>query len=175
MALVLIPALLYGCAGMKPEEFRESTPALNLEEYFTGNVRAWGIFQDRSGRIRRQFTVDIHGYTDGDELVLEEDFVYRDGEESRRVWRLKRLDEHHYEGRAEDVHGVATGALYGQAFSFRYTLLLEVGERTWRVNFNDWMFMHEDGVLVNRAEMSKFGVRLGEVTLFFKKEHGEGS
>ncbi|WP_041441193.1 DUF3833 domain-containing protein [Thioalkalivibrio sulfidiphilus] len=173
LLLLFLSALFSGCASMKPEDFRDSTPTLDLETYFTGQVRAWGIFQDRSGKIRRQFTVDILGYMDGDELVLEEDFVYSDGEESRRVWRLKRLDEHHYEGRADDVHGVATGVLYGQAFNFRYTLMLEVGERTWRVNFNDWMFMHEDGVLINRAEMSKFGVRLGEVTLFFKKEgHG---
>jgi len=175
MALLLVTALLYGCAGMKPEDYRDSGPALNLEDYFTGQVRAWGIFQDRSGKIRRQFTVDIKGYMDGEELVLEEDFVYQDGEESRRVWRLTRLDEHHYEGRADDVDGVATGVLYGQAFNFRYTLFLQVGESTWRVNFNDWMFMHEDGVLVNRAEMSKFGIRLGEVTLFFKKDSEGGS
>lgn len=160
---------------MKPEDFQDSLPALNLEEYFTGQVRAWGIFQDRSGQIRRQFTVDIHGYMDGDELVLEEDFVYRDGEESRRVWRLKRVGPHHYEGRAEDVDGVAAGVLHGQAFNFRYTLRLNVGERAWRVHFNDWMFMHEDGVLINRAEMSKFGIRLGAVTLFFRKDGGTGS
>lgn len=154
---------------MKPEDFRDTSPALDLEAYFTGQVRAWGIFQDRSGRIRRQFTVDILGYMDGDELVLEEDFVYSDGEASRRVWRLKRMDEHRFEGHAADVDGTASGVLYGQAFNFRYTLLLDAGERIWRVTLNDWMFLHEDGVLINRAEMSKFGIRLGEVTLFFRK------
>lgn len=173
--MLFLLMLTTGCAGMKPEDFRDTTPVLDLEDYFTGSVRAWGIFQDRGGNIRRQFVVDILGYRDGNDLVLEEDFVYADGEQSRRVWRLTRIDEHHYEGRAEDVEGVARGVLYGQAFNFRYTLNLEVGERTWRVNFNDWMFKHEDGVLINRAEMSKFGVRLGEVTLFFKKDAGNDS
>jgi hypothetical protein len=31
------------------------------------------------------------------------------------------------------------------------------------------MFLHQDGVLVNRARMSKFGIRVGEIVLFFSK------
>lgn len=154
---------------MKAEIYDGTEPALDLDTYFSGSVKAWGLFQDRFGRLRRQFTVDIHGYLEGDELVLEEDFQYFDGEKSRRVWRLKRLDDHNYEGRAADVEGVAQGRLYGQALNFSYVLRLPIGSRTWHVNFDDWMFMHADGVLVNRAVMSKWGIRLGEVTLFFKK------
>lgn len=171
-ALLVLLLTLTGC-GMKPEDYANTTPALDLEAYFTGDVRAWGLFQDRFGKVRRQFTVDIRGYVEDDELVLEEDFVYLDGEKDRRVWRLRRLDEHTYEGRAADVDGVAVGKLYGQAFNFRYVLNLPIGTRVVKVNFDDWMFMHEDGVLVNRAVMSKFGIRLGEVTLFFQKQARE--
>ena len=168
--LVLAAALVAGCGSMKAEDYAGTTPRLVLEEYFLGQVRAWGIFQDRSGKLRRQFTVDIDGRMEGDELVLTEDFVYADGERSQRIWRIRRIDEHRYEGRADDVEGVATGLAYGQALNWRYDLNLRVGEDTYRVHFDDWMFLHEDGVLVNRAAMSKLGIHLGDVTLFFQRK-----
>lgn len=155
---------------MKPEDYAGTTPELVIEDYFLGKVRAWGIFQSRSGEVKRQFTVDIHGEMQGEELVLTEDFVFQDGERSQRVWRIRKLDEHRYEGRADDVVGAATGVAYGKALNWRYTLLLKVDESSYEVKFDDWMFLHEDGVLMNRATMSKFGIRLGEVTLFFQKQ-----
>ncbi|MCU0972016.1 MAG: DUF3833 domain-containing protein, partial [Gammaproteobacteria bacterium] len=85
---------------MRPEDYAGTEPRLVLEDYFLGKTRAWGIFQDRSGKLRRQFTVDIDGRLQDGELVLTEDFVYADGERSQRVWRIRRLDEHRYEGRA---------------------------------------------------------------------------
>jgi len=167
--LMLAAALLAGCGSMKPEDYAGTQPRLVLEDYFLGKVRAWGIFQDRSGKLRRQFTVDIDGRLEQGELVLTEDFVYADGERSQRVWRIRRIDEHRYEGRAADVEGVAVGLAYGQALNWRYDLNLKVGEDTYKVHFDDWMFLHEDGVLVNRAAMSKFGIHLGDVTLFFQR------
>ena len=110
------------------------------------------------------------GRMDDGELVLEEDFNFRDGEKSRRVWRIRRIDAHRYEGRADDVVGTATGVSEGQALHWQYTLLLDVDGRQVKVHFDDWMFLHEDDVLVNRATMSKFGFTLGQVTLFFQKD-----
>lgn len=154
---------------MKPEDYAGSEPEFEVMEYFLGDTRAWGIFQDRSGEIRRQFRVDLRGEMEGDTLVLAEDFYYRDGEQSQRVWRIRKLDEHRYEGRADDVVGTASGIGYGQALNWRYQLLLTVDGKSWKVNFDDWMFLQQDGVLINRATMSKFGFTLGEVTLFFTK------
>ncbi len=170
IAGLLVAVLLGGCGGMKIEDYAGTEPEFRLRDYFLGETRAWGVFEDRGGTVKRQFTVDIAGTMEGDELVLTEDFVYRDGERSRRVWRIRRLDEHRYEGRADDVVGVAEGVAHGQALNWRYTLALEVDGRTWNLDFDDWMYLQPDGVLVNRARMSKFGIRLGEVTLFFKKE-----
>ena len=163
---------LAGCATVKPEDYAGTTPRLVLEDYFLGKTRAHGIFQDRSGRLRRQFTVDIDGRMEGGELVLTEDFVYADGERSQRIWRIRRLDEHRYEGRAADVVGTATGLAYGHALNWRYDLDLRVGDDVYRVHFDDWMFLQGDGVLINRAEMRKLGIRLGDVTIFFQRADG---
>ena len=167
--LIALAMLLGGCSVMQPKDFEGTEPQLDLFGYFEGETRAWGIFQDRSGNLQRQFTVDIVGQVSGEELTLTEDFVYAEGETQQRIWRIRRIDEHRYEGRADDVVGSATGLAYGQALNWRYTLRLPYRGSEINVKFDDWMFLQTDGVLVNRATVSKFGFKVGEVTLFFTK------
>ena len=167
--LIFALIVLSGCTSMKPSDFSKAEPLLRIEDYFVGQTRAWGIFEDRFGNLRRQFVVDIQGSWDGESLVLDERFRYSDGETDRRVWTIKKIDEHRYEGRADDVIGTAIGESYGNALNWRYDMDLKIGERTLRVHFNDWMFLQSSGVMVNRARVSKFGIAIGEVTLFFQK------
>jgi hypothetical protein len=154
---------------MKPSDFKDAEPRLTIEDYFAGKTHAWGIFEDRFGTLRRQFTVDISGTWNGKELVLDERFEYRDGEKDRRVWTIRKTGDQTYEGRADDVIGMAQGEAQGNALNWRYDMDLKVGDGTLRVHFNDWMFLQPSGVLVNRARVSKFGIEIGEVTLFFMK------
>ena len=168
-ALIVLAVFLGGCSAMQPRDFEGTQPHLDLFAYFQDDTRAWGIFQDRSGRLQRQFTVDIRGEVEGEELTLTEDFVYADGETQQRIWRIRRIDEHRYEGRADDVVGTATGLAYGNALNWTYTLRLPYRGSEINVKFDDWMFLQVDGVLVNRATVSKFGFKVGEVTLFFVK------
>ena len=173
LALALVTAvtlILAGCAGVAPEDYAGTSPELRLEEYFDGEVTAWGMFQSRSGEVKRRFTVDITGTVEGDRITLDERFAYADGETDRRVWEIERIDEHTYQGTAGDVVGVAKGKRYGNAFNWQYTLALEVGDRTWNVQFDDWMYLHDDNTLVNTAEVTKFGFRVGTVTLFFRRD-----
>jgi len=168
--LIAVPILLIflsGCESMKPTDFKDAAPRLIIEDYFAGETRAWGIFEDRFGRLRRQFTVDITGTWDGRELVLDERFQYSDGERDRRVWTIEKTGPHTYEGRADDVIGKAEGQAYGNALNWRYDMDLKVGEGTLRVHFNDWMFLQPTGVLLNRARVTKLGVEVGTVTLAF--------
>lgn len=167
--IVFATLTMTGCQAMKPEDFAERTPRLVLEDYFTGETRAWGIFEDRFGRLRSEFIVDISGTRDNERLVLDERFIYADGKRERRVWRITRVDDNSYRGEADDVVGGATGRAFGNALNWRYALDLKVGERTWRVDFDDWMYLQPDGVLINRARISKWGVTVGSVTLFFRK------
>jgi hypothetical protein len=155
---------------MRVEGYAGTRPRLALEEYFRGHVRAWGMFQDRFGTIRRRFTVAIDGAWDGERLTLTEDFVYADGPTERRLWTIRRLDGHRYEGTADGVVGKALGAAHGCAFHWRYHFDLSVGAGTWRVHFDDWMFLQEGGVLFNRARVTKWGLLLGEALLIFRRQ-----
>jgi len=154
---------------MKIEDFADKEPRLVLEDFFQGATRASGIFQDRFGNLRRSFVVDIEGTWDGRVLELVEDFVYDDGETERRVWRLTKIDENTWQGTTEDAIGTATGRSFGNAFHFVYDFNLKVGDGRWRVHFDDWMFLQPDGTLINRANISKWGFSLGDVTLAFRR------
>lgn len=173
--VTLVVALLLagaGCAPMNVQEVAQQSPAFDLETYFTGRTKAYGLFEDRFGTVRRQFVVDILGRKEGDTLILEEDFRYADGERERRVWRIVRQPDGTYRGRADDIVGEATGTASGNALNWRYRMDLKVQGRTWRVTFDDWMFLQEDGLLMNRAWVGKWGLNIGSVTLAFVQADG---
>ncbi len=168
--MVLMMVLIVGCSGMKPEDFAGTEPEFILEEYFQGKSKAWGIFQDRFGNLRREFTVDIDGTWDGSKLTLVEDFVYSDGETEQRVWEITKTGDKRYRGTADGVVGEAVGVLSGKAFNFRYQFDLPLSGSTLRVNFDDWMWLQPEGQeVINKARVSKLGVTLGERTIFFQK------
>nr|WP_249417650.1 DUF3833 domain-containing protein [Pusillimonas minor] len=160
---------LIACASPKPADYAAERPVLDLREYFVGDIDAYGLFTDRSGKVVRRFTVKIKASWEGNKGVLEEDFIYSDGEKQRRVWYLTYEGDGRYTGTAEDVVGEASGEVAGNAFQWRYVLRLPVGDRTYDVSFNDWMYLMDDKVMLNKAVMSKFGIRLGDVTLSFHK------
>ena len=161
--------LLAGCASPQVEDHAAERPRLVLREYFDGPLTAHGLFTDRGGRVVRRFTVKLVGRWNGPDGVLEEDFLYSDGRTERRVWRLTDHGDGRYTGRADDVVGEAIGRAAGPALRWQYTLRLPVDGRTWDVEFDDWMHLVDERVMLNRAVMSKFGIRLGEVTLAFHK------
>jgi hypothetical protein len=166
---LLLAATLAGCAAPRPADYAAEQPVLDLKEYFNGDITAHGIFTDRSGKVVRRFTVAMRCSWQGDEGVLDEAFTYSDGKQERRVWRLKKLPDGRYTGTADDVVGTAQGQAAGNAFQWRYTLRLPVDGSVYEVQFDDWMFLIDRRVMLNKAVMSKFGFRLGEVTLAFSK------
>jgi len=160
---------LAGCASVPVDTYRSETPQLDLARYFSGTIDGWGMFQDRSGKVVKRFEVRIDASWQGDTGTLDEHFSYSDGTRSRRVWTITRVGEGRYEGRADDVIGTATGVASGYALRWQYVLRLPVDGRTYDVSFNDWMYLIDERVMLNRSVMSKFGFRLGEVTLSFRR------
>jgi Protein of unknown function (DUF3833) len=170
LCLGVLAAAFAGCASAPvPADYANEKPRLDLKTYFNGPLTAHGIFTDRSGKVVRRFTVKMVGTWSGNQGVLDEDFTYSDGKKDKRVWRLTDLGNGRYSGRADDVVGEAVGVAAGNALNWRYTLALNVDGRTIEVQFDDWMYLVDDRVMLNKAAMSKFGIYLGEVTLSFTK------
>jgi hypothetical protein len=143
---------------------------LNLEEFFAGDLVAYGQFQDVLGTVRRRFVVEIDGTWDGETLRLLEDFTYEDGSTEQRIWTLTKTGPDTWQGTAPGVIGIATGEERGDTFNWQYTIDLPIGDgETLRVSFDDWMWLLSEDRLLNRAYMFRYGVRIGEVIISFEK------
>ena len=162
-------SLLAGCAGPGIDEYRDEKPALDLATYFNGKLDAWGVVRNRSGRVVKRFRVEMTGTWQGNRGTLEEDFIYADGSKSRRVWNISKLDANRYRGTAADVIGEAIGEARGNALRWRYVLAVPVEGKTYNVSFDDWMYLIDEERMLNRSDMSKYGVGLGEVIVSFRK------
>ena len=154
---------------MNINDFSDNKPKFKLEEYFNGKTEAWGMFHDRFGNLKRSFKVDIEGTLESNILTLDEKFLYDDGEKDTRIWTIKILGDNKYSGEASDVVGKAEGISSGNALNWKYKLNLKVKDSTIKVDFDDWMFLQEKGILINRAEVKKWGLNIGVVTITFLK------
>ena len=162
--------MLTACSTTDVAQYAHEKPALDLQQYFNGTVDAWGMFQDRCGKVVKRFKVVIQCSWKDDTGTLDEDFTYSDGTKQKRVWTLRKNARTDNTSAPRPMWSVKPiGITAGNALRWKYVLALPVGDKVYNVNFEDWMFLMDDKVMLNRAEMSKFGFRLGEVTLSFSK------
>lgn len=167
LAILFLP-LLTACSTAI-ERYQGSTPALKLETFFNGPLTAHAIIQDRNGRVIRRFKATMVGSWQGDKGILNEEFIYDDGEIQHRVWHLEKLPNGEYRGRADDVLGDATGTVSGFAFNWQYTLNVPVDGKVWAFQLDDWMYLIDQDRLINRATMRKFGITVAELTLWIER------
>ena len=163
--------LIAGCSQTDMKEFQNNTPKLDLFSFFEGDTIAYGIFEDRFGNLKRQFRVNIKGKVKNQILTLDEDFLYDDGEQAKRIWKIeKKIDNAQnitYEGQAEDVEGKAFGSISGNTLNWSYDIYLNIKGSNIKVHFNDWIYKQSEDLAINRAYVSKFGINIGSVTLVF--------
>lgn len=162
--------LLVSCTS-NITEYSQTTPQFDMATFFNGELSAYGMVQDRSGKVIRRFEADLLGTWNGEKGILEEDFLYDDGEKQRRVWNLTKLNDTQYIGLADDVIGTATGQAQGFAFNWHYTLAVKVDGEIWNIDLNDWIYQLNETRLINRTEMTKWGFKVGEITLVIEKHH----
>jgi hypothetical protein len=169
IAACCVALALAGCAGPQLADHVAERPVFDFKQYFNGTLLAHGLVSDRGGRVLRRFVVTMRCDWVGDSGTLDEQFEYSDGERQHRVWRVRKQPDGRYVETADDVLGEAVGASSGSAFNWRYTLKLPVRGDVYEVQFDDWMYLIDERTVINKAVMSKFGVRVGDVTLSFSR------
>lgn len=169
-------AFLAACTG-KPsfDDPSLSDRKLNLEEFFDGELVAYGQFQDILGTVRRSFVVTIKGDWDGERLRLVEDFDYEDGSTEQRIWTLTKTGPDSWSGTAPGVIGAAVGQEQDNRFNWKYEIDLPIPSadgttETMRVTFDDWMWLLAEDRLLNLAYVKRYGFDIGTVTIAFEKQ-----
>jgi len=165
LTLAAAGSTLIGCTSIQVQDYKDQKPKLNLIEFLTGELEAYGTVSSRSGKVTRHFTCKMIGTFDGRELTLDETFIWSDGEKQKRVWKLRPVGENKFVGTAGDVVGEAKGETSGNAFRFQYVLQVPVDGKIYDINVDDWMYLVSENVIINKSTLYKFGLRVGEVNL----------
>lgn len=162
--------MLSSCGSNNLEYYKGTKPEVDIKTYFNGPIKAWGIVQDWRGRVVSRFDINMVGKWKGNTGTLTEKFSYYDGKKQERVWTIHKLADGSYEGTAADILDKATGNVLGNAARWNYVMDLPVDNTTYRITFDDWMWQLNDGVLINRSYLKKFGITVSELTIFMQKQ-----
>ena len=172
MRILLLMLAVFFVSGCSHDisQYQDSEPKFNLFEYFDGESTAWGMIQDYTGKQTRRFEVAIVGKVRENTLTLTEDFVFDDGEKTQRVWTIIRDGNNEYIGSADDIIGKAYGKEIGNALQWKYDFELIYQGSPIVVAFDDWLYRQDSDHVFNLTKIKKFGIEVGEITLFFKKK-----
>ena len=157
------------CSSPNLTDYANTAPELSLEAFFNGDLKAYGIVLDRNGKLTRRFSVTIKAEWENNKGIINEWFIFDDGEKSTRTWQLTKEKNNTYSGTANDVIGVAKGNTNGSALYWEYDLLITVDGREYQVTLDDWMYLIDNNRLFNKTDITKFGFKVGEVILYIEK------
>lgn len=161
--------------GSAPQGKPDRPPLFEITSFLEGRTRAWGVFEDRFGRVRRRLAVEMNGRWEGTVFVLDERFEYDTGAVETRTWRVEPLGAGRFRATCDDCVGAATGVSTADAVRMSYRFRLKLASREIVVDFKDRLYRMDDRIAVNRATMSKWGIKLGELSLFFERVPSEAT
>ena len=160
---LLISLALTGCS-VSLSEYQQQDPKLDLSQFFNGHITATGMVQDFKGKVTRRFRADIIGQWEGNKGVLDEVFYFANGDIEYRCWRIKK-DGDSYSGTADDVVGEANGKVSGNTLFWQYSLQVKTDSGLVEVDLEDWIYLIDENNILNRTDMSFYGLPVGEITL----------
>ena len=170
--LVMTAAVtLIACSTVSVEDYASNQPSLVPETFFDGSLTAHGVVKNRSGKVIRSFNADIRAYWRDGVGTLEEDFVFDDGEKSRRVWTLTPAGPGRYLGTAGDVIGAGEVLVAGNSMFLEYVLRIPYGDGTLDLTIDDRMYLVNPDTLINESRMLKFGLDVGEILLVIERQN----
>lgn len=172
LVVLFIVLLFTGCGSMKLEDFNNTSPKFVVKDYFNGELKAYGLVKDRSGKIIKSFKAKMIGSWDENGVgTLDEYFVYNNGETQRRVWTLiPSKNKNEYIGTASDIIGQGILKSNGNTVMIDYTMEVPYNNSTINIDVKDWLHLQEDGVIINHSKMKKFGFTVGELVITIIKQ-----
>lgn len=158
------------CSSQVVDDYKDNEPKIDLPVFFSGDLVAYGIVRDRSGKVIRYFNAVLKGEWEQDQNkqftgTLDEVFWFDDGERQTRLWTMKPNGQGDFIGTAGDVKGEALIQARGNAIRLSYDLVIPYKESEIVVTMDDWMYQVAPGVVLNETLMTKWGFEVGKVTL----------
>lgn len=157
---------------MKIEDFASKRPVLLLENFFAGATQGWGVMQNRFGTYQSQFSIKAHGGWDAanSTLHLTEIYTFDDGHVDTLEWTITKKSAGVYEGHEKRIDGTAKGEQAGNAYHWSYSRRVPSADGSESTSgFDDWFWLQDDQTLIARASVTKLGVEVATLSVFYRK------
>lgn len=148
--------------AQSPEDYADG-PIFDMRERFNGPIECEGIIYGPTGRVASRFVADFNASWEGNVGTVTEVFRYDSGNVQNRTWTFTLGNDGSIKAEAPDVVGAGTGQQTGSAVNLNYKIKLtdEAGGHV--LDTNDWMYLMENGTIMNRSQFRKFGFKVAEL------------
>ena len=158
-----------GFSSQRPDHYAGQAPAMDIRRDLSGPMLCEGVIYGPTGRVAARFVADFEGSWDGDRGRLREHFRYDSGTVQDREWRLTLTGPGTLRADADDLVGPGRGVLSGSALQLLYRIRMPEGAGGHVLDVTDWLYLMENGTIVNRSQFRKFGVTVAELIASIRK------
>jgi hypothetical protein len=163
LILVVMKSRFIGFRTQRPDDLADRGPRFDLRTHLSGPILCEGIIYGPTGRVSARFVADMEGVWDGNVGVLKEHFRYDSGRTQNREWRLALSNDGSIKAEADDVVGPGQGRAEGAGVQLRYRIKLDDEAGGHGLDVVDWMYLMENGSIMNRSQFTKFGITVAEL------------
>jgi len=155
--------------AQRPADYATSGPRFDLPQHLSGPMLCEGVIYGPTGRVTSRFVAEMEGKWDGNRGVLYEVFRYDSGSVQKRAWHLDVAADGSIKATANDVVGAGSGRAEGSGVLLRYKIRLtrEAGGHV--LDVTDWMYLMENGTIINRSQFFKFGIQVAELVATLRR------
>jgi hypothetical protein len=163
LAVAMIHARTMTFRAQAPADMAGKGPPFDLALHLNGPILCEGVIFGPTGRVASRFVADMEGAWDGNRGTLTETFRYDTGRTQHRKWTLALGNDGHIDALAPDVVGTGQGQVAGPAVHLRYRIRLDAQAGGHVLDVTDWMYLMDNGTIMNRSQFRKFGVTVAEL------------
>ncbi|MEM7472788.1 MAG: DUF3833 domain-containing protein [Pseudomonadota bacterium] len=169
LSLILVHQRKLSFTAQQPDDYVDHGPALNLREHLNGPLLCEGVIYGPTGRVSSRFTADMNVTWDGNVGTMTERFYYDSGSVQDRCWTLTLGNDGSVKATAPDVIGDGRGEAKGSALQLLYKIKLAEDAGGHVLDAVDWMYLVENGTIMNRSQFRKFGIKVAELVATMRK------
>lgn len=163
LVLLLIKSRLYGFRAQRPADYAGQGPEFDLRRHLKGPILCEGVIYGPTGRVASRFVADMEAHWEGNVGTMTEEFRYDSGTTQNREWRLTLGNDGSIKAEAEDVVGMGQGVQSGPGVVLNYRIRLPKESGGHVLDTTDWMYLMENGAIINRSQFRKFGITVAEL------------
>lgn len=173
LAAIAVLRRFVGFRTQSPADLAARGPQFDLRQQLNGPILCEGVIYGPTGRVTSRFVAEMEGSWDGNTGTLRERFHYDSGAVQDRCWTLQLGEGGHLRATAPDVVGAGQGIAQGPAVQMRYRIKLDASAGGHELDVVDWMYLMENGTIMNRSQFTKFGVTVAELVATMRKNPKE--